>query len=102
MHYVYIALCGDGTLYVGNTADPDERLRRHNDGKGGHFTTWRRPVRFIVVEQFETLDDALQRERQIKRWTREKKLALADGDIEKLRRLATRRNSKGSSDVRSK
>ena len=91
MHYVYIARCADGNLYVGNTSDPDERLRRHNDGEGGQYTKWRRPVTLILLEQFNTLECALRRERQIKRGTREKKLALADGDVGKLRALAKRR-----------
>ena len=91
MHYVYIARCADGRLYVGNTSDPEDRLRRHNEGEGGQYTKWRRPVTLILVEQFKTLESALRRERQIKRWTREKKLALAEGDLEKLRALAKRR-----------
>jgi putative endonuclease len=91
VHYVYIARCADGTLYVGNTSDPDERLRRHNDGEGGQYTKWHRPVTLIFLEQFNTLECALRRERQIKRWTREKKLALAEGDVGKVRALAKRR-----------
>lgn len=91
VHYVYLARCADGTLYVGNTSDPTERLRRHNDGDGGRYTKWRRPITLILVEHFETLESALRRERQIKGWTREKKLALAEGDVEKLHALAKRR-----------
>jgi predicted GIY-YIG superfamily endonuclease len=91
VHYVYLARCADGTLYVGSTADLEDRLRRHNEGEGGQYTKWRRPVTLIFVEQFATLTKALQRERQIKRWTREKKLALAAGDLETLRTLAKRR-----------
>ena len=44
-----------------------------------------------MVERFPTLEKAVQRERQIKRWTREKKLALVNGELEKLRTLAKRR-----------
>ena len=64
---------------------------RHNDGEGGQYTKSRRPVTLILLEQFDTLECALRRERQIKRWTREKKLALAAGDLGKLRVLAKRR-----------
>ena len=91
VHFVYVARCADGTLYVGNTSDPEERLRRHNDGEGGRYTKWRRPVALILVESFETLEGAIRRERQIKRWSKKKKLALAEGDVEKLRALAKRR-----------
>ena len=43
MFYVYILLCGDGTLYTGYTNDLERRLAVHNAGKGAKYTRSRLP-----------------------------------------------------------
>ncbi len=74
---VYILACSDGSLYVGCTNDLDRRLAEHNGSpRGAHYTKIRRPVVVQHVESFPTLGEARGREAQIKRWRREKKLAL--------------------------
>ena len=79
-HYVYLLRCADDSLYVGETADLAAREARHNDGRGGCYTAQRRPVRIIYAEQYRSKQDALRRERQIKRWSRHKKeLLVRDG-----------------------
>jgi predicted GIY-YIG superfamily endonuclease len=74
-------------LYVGSTGDLPQRLRQHEDGRAAAWTSARRPVRLLFSEDQPSLVAALARERQIKRWTRAKKLALAAGDYDRLRRL---------------
>jgi tRNA/rRNA methyltransferase len=89
-HYVYILRCGDGSYYVGHTADLAERIVRHNAGRGPAYTVARRPVEMAYSEALSSIDAALQREAQLKRWTREKKEALIAGDTESLRLSAKR------------
>ena len=87
MWYVYAVRCADGSLYLGETNDPAERVARHNDGRGSLFTASRRPVRIVYSEAHPNRDSALARERQLKRWTRAKKEALVAGDTRLLKRL---------------
>ena len=48
--HVYVARCGDGTLYTGITTDPARREAAHNAGRGASYTRSRRPVQLIHVE----------------------------------------------------
>lgn len=76
MNYTYILLCADGTLYTGWTNDLERRLAAHNAGKGSKYTCSRRPVELVYREERGTKEQAMSRERQIKRLTRSEKLAL--------------------------
>lgn len=89
--HVYILRCADGSLYIGHTSNLADRERRHNDGRGRGFTAARRPVRIIYAEAHPSRTAAVQRERQLKRWSAEKKVALAAGDVSKLKLLSKRR-----------
>ena len=75
-HVTYILECADKTLYVGCTNNLEKRLREHNSAKSGaHYTKIRRPVVLKHSEKFRSLAKARAREAEIKRWTRERKLA---------------------------
>jgi len=63
----------------------------HNDDRGALWTACRRPVRLVYQERQPSEAQAVARERQIKRWTHTKKLALINGDLGKLKSLARRR-----------
>jgi putative endonuclease len=76
MWYVYILKCRDGSLYTGSTTDMSRRLNEHNSGKGGNYTRMRYPVKLLLTESHQSRSLAQKRESQIKRWTRDKKLAL--------------------------
>ncbi len=76
MNYTYILRCADGTLYTGWTNDLERRLAAHNAGKGSKYTCSRRPVELVYREEWGTKEQAMSRERQIKRLTRSEKLAL--------------------------
>ncbi|PKM84413.1 MAG: hypothetical protein CVU86_07305 [Firmicutes bacterium HGW-Firmicutes-11] len=79
MNYVYIIECNDGSLYTGWTVDIEKRLHLHNCGKGAKYTKSRCPVILRYVEEHPVKQDALRREREIKRLSRVKKLALIAG-----------------------
>lgn len=89
--YTYIVRCADDTLYVGHTENLDVREQTHNDGKGAKYTASRRPVRMVYAEQFVTVESAIARERQLKRWGRGKKEALIVNDRTALASLGRRR-----------
>jgi putative endonuclease len=73
--YVYIMTNRSGTLYVGVTNNLQRRLSEHRRSLGS-FTSRYRLVKLIYYEATEGPYAAITRERQIKGWTREKKLAL--------------------------
>jgi putative endonuclease len=76
---VYLARCGDGTLYTGITTDPQRRLAEHNTGDGAAYTRARLPVLLIYKEVVPDRSTALRREHAIKRLTRAAKEALIVG-----------------------
>lgn len=76
-HFVYILECADGSLYTGSTNDLEKRLHKHNNLKSGaHYTKIRRPVVLRYSEAVATFAEARAREGEIKRLSREEKLAL--------------------------
>jgi putative endonuclease len=74
---VYVARCGDGTLYTGITTNPERRVKEHNKGLGAAYTRSRLPVTLIYRELAGSRSQALRRERAIKSLTRAGKEALA-------------------------
>ncbi len=84
--FVYILRCSDDSFYIGETDDVAARLSRHNNGRASLFTASRRPARLVFVEAHDSREDALARERQLKRWTRAKKEAPILGDRAELKR----------------
>ncbi|HWV22426.1 MAG TPA: GIY-YIG nuclease family protein, partial [Devosia sp.] len=70
---VYILRCSDGSYYTGITRRTvEERLWEHNAGIVEGYTRSRRPVEVVCVEEFESVLQAIDRERQIKGWSRRK------------------------------
>jgi len=78
MWHVYIVQCADNKLYTGTTTNIERRIKEHNKHKGGSYTRVRLPVTLIYKETQANRSEALKREAQIKRWSREKKLALVN------------------------
>src|SRR3712207_2389523 len=97
--FVYIVQCGDGSLYVGHSFDVHARVGCHNDGRGAEWTAARRPVVLVYSEQAPSEAAAVRPERQIKRWTHAKKLALIRGDLARLKELATCRAASSTVEV---
>ncbi len=74
--YLYILLCGDGSLYTGITTDIPRRLETHRQGKGAKYTRGRGPLTLAYQECCGTHSQALRREREVKAMHREAKLVL--------------------------
>lgn len=89
---VYMLRCADGSYYVGLTKKAVEaRVWEHNEGVVDGYTKSRRPVELVFTETYERIVEAIDRERQIKGWTRRKKEALIRFDYEALPDLASRK-----------
>ena len=54
-------------FYIGVTANPEERLRRHNTGRTLSTKSYR-PWEMVYQEEFNTRSEAVVREKQLKRW----------------------------------
>ena len=75
--FAYILQCKDKTLYVGSTNDLEKRLHAHNNLKSGaHYTKIRRPVVLKYSQRLKTFARMRAREAELKRLSREEKLAL--------------------------
>ncbi|MBK9401978.1 MAG: GIY-YIG nuclease family protein [Bacteroidetes bacterium] len=86
--YMYILECCDGSYYTGSTNNLDLRLRQHQNGEGANHTKKRLPVKLVYYEEYERVQDAFYREKQVQGWNRKKKEALINGTPELLPELA--------------
>ncbi len=77
-NYTYVLECADGTLYTGWTNDLDKRLEEHNSGNGAKYTRGRTPVKLLYYEEYETKQEAMKREYEIKHMTKIAKYKLVD------------------------
>jgi uncharacterized protein (TIGR02453 family) len=83
--HVYVARCGDGSLYTGITTDPGRREAAHNAGRGASYTRSRRPIRLVHLEPAADRGAALRRELAIKRLPRQEKERLVSGSSRRSR-----------------
>jgi putative endonuclease len=90
--WVYILQSGDGSLYIGQTRDLRERLRKHRLGLGSKHTHDHGTPRLVFCEGPMALGDAVKREAQLKRWSRAKKDALIREEYSALKQLSQSRN----------
>lgn len=77
--YVYMLRCKDGTLYTGITDNVERRLCAHRAGRGAKYTRGRGPLELVYQEEQPDKSAALRREVQVKRLSRQEKLALCEG-----------------------
>lgn len=80
--------CCDGSYYVGSTTDLELRLQQHQNGEGANHTIKRLPVKLVYHEEFDRIDKAFYREKQVQGWNRKKKIALINRDYKLLPSLA--------------
>lgn len=79
--YVYIlASKRNGTLYTGVTSDLVRRVWEHRNGAVGGFTKEYNVKLLVHVECFTCIEDAIRREKAIKKWYRKRKLELIEKD----------------------
>jgi len=90
--YLYIIECSDNTYYTGSTKNIEQRLWQHQNGQGANYTKKRRPVKLVFLEEFDRVDTAFEKEKQVQGWSRKKKQALIKGDYNKLSDLSVCQN----------
>lgn len=84
--------CSDGSFYTGSTIDLDKRFVDSQEGRGANHTKKRLPVKLVYFEEFQRIDEAFLREKQIQGWTREKKIALIEQNYKALSKPAECKN----------
>jgi putative endonuclease len=88
-YYIYILKCIDNSYYTGITNNLERRIQEHNEGLNTAFYTYnKRPLLLVYQSVFNNPNEAIAFEKQIKGWSRKKKEALINGDIELLKVLS--------------
>ena len=77
-YYVYIAANASRTLYVGVTNDLSRRAAEHQAKTYGGFTARYNVDEIVYFEETADVREAITREKQIKGWSRRKKIALVE------------------------
>lgn len=97
--YVYIVQCRDDSFYIGVTSNLTKRLIDHNSGiYPSAYTYKRRPVTLKWFEQFTDAVIAFQFEKQLKGWSRRKKIALIEENWEKVVKYSKNYTEYGKND----
>ncbi|WP_428630498.1 GIY-YIG nuclease family protein [Sphingopyxis sp.] len=79
IYHVYIlASARNGTLYIGVTGDLAARCTQHRSGEGSGFTKRYGVDRLVHAEAFADVNEAIAREKAIKKWRRAWKLELIE------------------------
>lgn len=88
-YIVYILRTSKNTLYIGQTNNLERRLHEHAEHKNKSAKYIKMFTSFSIVytETYKTRTEAMHRELQLKKWSRAKKEALIEGNIEKLKAL---------------
>jgi len=87
MWTLYILLCDQKTYYIGLTSNLQNRLKSHS-AKENIATKKFSDIRVVYKEKYKTRREAERREIQLKKWSRAKKRALIEGNLELLRKLS--------------
>ena len=77
-YFCYILQCADGTYYTGWTTNPSRREAQHNAGRGARYTSMRKPVKLVYVEEQPNRAAAMRREKALKALKRAQKKALIE------------------------
>ena len=89
MYWVYIlASKRNGTLYIGVTNNVAARLEQHRLGLGSKFVEQYGVYRLVYVENYSKTEEAIPREKQMKKWNRAWKIRLIERENPEWRDLA--------------
>jgi putative endonuclease len=77
-YYTYIVASPSRTLYIGVTGDLETRIRQHKSKECKGFSATCGCNRLVFVETYEMPEAAINREKQLKGWTRAKKVSLIE------------------------
>ncbi|MEM9634456.1 MAG: GIY-YIG nuclease family protein [Pseudomonadota bacterium] len=77
-HVYILASDRNGTLYIGVTSDLSRRVYEHQNGLIDGFTKTYDVNRLVYAEEYERIDEAIAREKQLKNWKRAWKIDLIE------------------------
>ena len=77
-YFVYIVASPSRTIYIGVTNDLARRVREHRTQETPGFTATYHVDQLVWFEEFADPDEAISREKQLKNWTRAKKIKLIE------------------------
>ena len=77
-YYVYILASKGRVLYVGVTGSLFARVLQHKSREAEGFTSRYNITRLVYYEVFQYVNNAIARETELKKWRRQKKLALIE------------------------
>jgi len=79
LYYVYILASITRVLYIGVTGTFEQRIAEHKSHKyPNSFTSQYKVTRLVYYEEYTRIEDAIAREKQMKRWRRSKKVVLIE------------------------
>jgi putative endonuclease len=81
-HFVYILQSSDGKYYTGYTTDLKRRMDEHQSGKGAKFTRGFGFKKLLYHEEYPTRSEAMKREAELKRLSRDEKDSLIKGNFQ--------------------
>ena len=87
-YFVYILKCSDDSYYVGITNNLEKRINEHQSGMIKGYTSSRLPIRLVFSERFTDVNQAIRLEKQLKGWSRKKKEALINRNLDLLVKLS--------------
>ena len=90
--YVSIIKCSDSSYYTGITSNLSSRIYKHNSGfYPDCYTFNKKQLELVFYCEFTDINIAIEKEKQIKKWSKIKKEALINGEFESLINLAKKR-----------
>lgn len=89
MFYIYILRTSSNTLYIGQTNNLNKRIIEHRlkSTKSAKYVRYFKSFELVYSEVHSSRIKAMQREYQLKKWTKAKKEALISKNLELLKEL---------------
>ncbi len=86
---IYILRTSSNTLYIGQTNNLEKRIKEHQNktSKSAKYIKYFETFKLVYSEEYPSRIEAMKREYQLKKWTKAKKEALINGDLELLKKL---------------
>lgn len=88
-YFLYILRTSSNTLYIGQTNNLQKRLQEHKNksSKSAKYIRYFSSFNLVYSERYETREEAMQREIQLKNWSKVKKEALVRENLVLLKKL---------------
>jgi len=88
-YFVYILRTSSNTLYIGQTNNLEKRIKEHKNksNRSAKYIRYFSSFELVYSETYKTRRQAMQRETQLKRWSRAKKETLIKRDLVLLKKL---------------